>query len=481
MEISRRQVLAGAVVSLAGATAGPCWAQGNVLTPEMFGAKGDGVTNDADAFAEMSRALNARGGGVIRLRPVLYRIGVQRRALGPRQGWAFTPMPVIEARECSRPVAIEGNGARIKCVDGLLYGTFDRVTGRPTKHQQPYYDQQDIATPYTYMILVEKCSGPVSISDLELDGNLQRLKIGGPYGDTGWQIPAVGIFLRDNRGDEIVRNVYSHHHAQDGIMIDGLDEPALAARVTRVVENLRAEYNGRQGCSLVGGRGYVFRRCKFNHTAKAGLHSAPAAGFDIEAEGSKKNREHHFEDCEFVDNGGCGLLAEAGDNEGATFTSCRFVGSTNWSAWPFAPRMRFDKCTFVGAVVKVYGDKDPRRASQFYDCTFLDDPKLSPTGTVFLPQKPHGAIVDNNFAVNALYSRCRFRLTHDGLLPWGWRAIYENCTMEQKASTTSFPKGEYRGFNTIKGAVDMYNTKVTGVLVLNGQRYQKMRFGGEPW
>ena len=53
------------------------------------------------------------------------------------------------------------------------------------------------------MIRVERCSGPVAIADLELDGNSGRLLVGGQYGDVGWQIPAVGIQLVDNRGPRL--------------------------------------------------------------------------------------------------------------------------------------------------------------------------------------------------------------------------------------------------------------------------------------
>jgi len=33
---------------------------GRVLTPEMFGAKGDGVTNDSMAHAELAKVVNAK-------------------------------------------------------------------------------------------------------------------------------------------------------------------------------------------------------------------------------------------------------------------------------------------------------------------------------------------------------------------------------------------------------------------------------------
>lgn len=483
MTLSRRSFVGRGAVTLAGLSlTGTACAQagGEAVTPEMFGAKGDGVTNDTLAFQRLAAAVNRAGGGVVRLRPVTYIVGGHDR-VNRDPHWSFAPQPVMEFRGCTRPLSIEGNGAVLRCDGGHRYGTFDPRSGAATKNGQPFYGPGQAATPYSYMILAQGCSGPIGIADLELDGNVKALRIGGPWGDTGWQIPAVGFFLRDNRGDEVIRNVYTHHHAQDGLIIDGLVDPALARQVNRRIENVRSEYNGRQGCSIIGGRGYAFVGCTFSHTGMAGLYSAPGAGIDVEAENGKTNRQLSFVDCEFVNNTGVGFLAEAGDNGELLCRRCRFVGATAWSAWPFAPFTRFEDCRFVGALVKIYGDKDPRRAAKFLRCTFLDDPKLSPTGTVYTPGSPHGAIADLYFGHNAKFTSCTFKLTNNGLLPWGWRTIYEDCTLSQAAPTVSYPKGEYRGRNTITGKVDLYNTKITGSLVVNGTRLGPQLMGGEPW
>jgi len=54
----------------------------------MFGAKGDGVTNDTDAFASMSTAIRLRGGGTVELRKTTYLVGRQSVGHDP-QGWAY--------------------------------------------------------------------------------------------------------------------------------------------------------------------------------------------------------------------------------------------------------------------------------------------------------------------------------------------------------------------------------------------------------
>ncbi len=484
MRVSRRTLLGSCLAATAAASAGAARAAARtdliVLTPEMFGAKGDGITNDTAAFAALADRVNLLGGGTVRLRPRTYIVGLQTRQLQEDRGYAFAPAKILHLRGCRHSVTIEGNGAKLRCAPGLRFGTFDARTGEPTKHGMPYFEARELATPYEYMLLVEECSGAVTISNLELDGNLPNMRIGGQYGDTGWQIAGSGIFLRNNRGDEQIRDVYSHHHPQDGLMIDGDDDPALADTLRRI-DNLRSEYNGRQGCSIVGGRGYRFAHSKFNHTGKAVLYSAPGAGVDIEAEGAKRNADLEFTDCEFSNNSGCAMVADSGDSERALFTRCRFLGTTNWSAWPRKPLFRFQDCTFLGSVVNCYGDEDPVRAAQFVDCTFTDDPRLSPTGEVYLGGRKSYAIVDLSNSKNVRFSRCSFRCVGDGLLPWSWFAIYSDCEMEQKSGEQAYPKGKYFGANTMKGHVDLYGTIVVGSLTLNGKPLPVGQMGGEPW
>lgn len=459
----------------------PLFAQstGGVFTPEMFGAKGDGVTNDSAAFKALSDRVTANGGGTVRFRRATYIVGAQRRAV-ERKGWAYLPADLMEFRRCSKPLVIEGNGATIRCAPGLRYGTFDRLTGAPTRHRQPYYEDHEVAVPYRQMILVVDCTGPVEISSLELDGNLPNMRIGGPFGDTGWQVPAFGLSLNNNRGSERVSNVYTHHHALDGLYIDGLDR-WLSPRPERRISNVRSEYNGRQGCSIVGGRGYVFEGCTFDHTGRSAVASAPAAGVDIEAEGGKQIRDLSFTDCRFANNVGCGMVADVGDIEGATFTNCTFIGTTSWSAWPAKPRFRFQGSTFVGAVVNPHPNKDPALAAQFHECRFRDDPRLSPAGKVALNGKKEHPIVDMGTSDNVLFSRCSFVMTHNGLLPWSWRATYSNCTMQQRSPSVAYPRGKYLGTNRISGRVDLYNSKVLGTVVVNGTPTAKGLLGGEAW
>ena len=466
MSLRRREFLAGgtlAIFSRATLAAEP------VFRPEDFGALGNGIANDTSAFRRLAAEVNRRGGGVIALRPErTYVVGSQLPA-----GERWRPAPILEFSNLGMPLVVRGNGARLVAQAGLRFGTFDPRSGKRVDHALPYLDQSDLAFPYRAMIFVRDCRAAVQIRDLELDGNLAELRIGGRFGDTGWQVPATGLLLTGNRGVEIVGNVYTHDHGQDGAMFIG--DAARAGRGT--VTKLVSRRNGRQGLSITGGRGYDLVDCEFSQSARGRVSSAPAAGVDIEAE-STPIEDVRFTRCSFVDNAACGLVADSGDSRNLRFADCRFVGTTSWSAWPNKPGCRFSGCTFVGSVVHAFPDPDPSRAAQFLRCTFTDDPSLSPTRKVYTGGGP---IVNLAQSENVLFDQCTFRLVASGLLPWSWKATYRDCRMTQRAATSANPKGRYLGRTTIQGTVDLYGSMIQGTVVLNGRQVPRGALGVPPW
>jgi hypothetical protein len=470
MDLDRRTFLA--IVAAAAACSESRAQPGPILRPEDFGAKGDGTTNDTPAFAALSAQVNRIGGGTIALRRGATYVVGRQTARGP---YRLSPDPIIELKALSEPLEIEGNGARLAAQPGLRFGSFD-TSGAPLHRPMPNLHGEELAVPYQAMISIEDCRAPVTIRDVELDGNIQRLRIGGQYGDTGWQVPGTGVILRNNLSSETLINVLSHHHPQDGVMIDGSLNRSGRSSIQRLV----SRFNGRQGVSLVAGRGYDFADCEFSFTGRSVISSAPGAGVDIEAE-KRPIRDLTFARCKFVDNHGPGLVADSGDSAGAEFSDCQFVGTDIWSAWPNKPGFVFRGCTFAGAVVHPFASPDAALATKFDDCRFVDDPALSPNGKLYL-EAAGGPCVNMAVSDNVAFRRCTFDLRHQGMLPWSWKAIYADCTMTQRRREKAMPKGKYLGRTTIEGMVDLYGSMIVGTVILNGTPVAKGPYGDiAPW
>lgn len=481
--MTRRELIAGiASAPVASAAFARGVAAVGAVTPEMFGAQGDGLTNDTDAFAMLSAHVNAQGGGTIVLRPVTYLVGRQHavhggkplaparldaRHVGPSP--SFVPFDIIHLAYCADPIIIRGNGAKLRAAPGLRYGRFDPHSGAPLPDVQEKLIVTDKAAPYIAMVFIENCLGDVEISDLELDGDLQRLIVGGRTFRGGWEAGASGIRLMANTGSERLSRIYSHHHAVDGLILTRTSERTGPTTVTDAI----CEFNGRQACSVTGGSNFAFDRCKFRHTGEAGLRAKPGDGVDIEAE-SSPIRNVRFSHCEFSENAAPGVGAGSGDSAGISFDYCKFVGTKSWAAWPAKPQMRFSNCLFVGAIVHAYGDVDPARATQFVSCTFTNDQNLSPTREVYLGAARWKWLAVLQKATNVLFNRCQFKAVGNALLPLSERGvIYLDCTMSQASPTMSRPIGTYLGTNRINGNANLTGSILGGTVILNGKKIER--------
>jgi hypothetical protein len=447
------------------------------LTPELYGALGDGVTDDGPALAAMSAALNALGRGVVDFYPGrTYLVGSQtfNGAVPAEYGGGVntfaptTPYPVF-LEFCAGPVVINGNGARIKTLAGKKYGSFNE-DGTVGADALPYFGVgtagKKIATPYFAMVHVKGCTGPVAILDLELDGNIGAQVIGGEWGDSGRQISMSGIYFRDNTGPIFTRNLFSHHHGLDGGIGDG---PGLLSARECVVIHGRFKNNGRQGFSMVGGNGWQFAKgCEFSGTGKdigGWLYSLPGAGVDLEAGGGKYVLDTSFAGCSFSDNSGTCLLAPgaAVNTKGVVAKDCAFIGTTNVTLWPECPGMVFEDCVIAGSMVNFYGSDDPTLTTRFVRCRITDDVTLSPTGALY---NPTGFMVFGT-ADKAVFDACLWEKTKVGDsingpvadLATNSGMRLHNCMIHRVNGTGSLQVyGVYSGERThIKGAQTMPN------------------------
>lgn len=335
------------------------------------GARGDGRSDDTAAFQKAARLIQARGGGTLVIPKATYVVGGQKHVEG--QTPYYQTASVFQVEKLGF-LSVKGNGATLRFARGLHFGAFDPQTGQ-RYGKMPDYDHK-YAVPVGAMLDISH-SRHVAVRDLDLDGNSSAYVLGGGWGDTGRQLAGEGLLLYGN-ADVQVSRVHSHHHGLDGIMIGwtGLKETDPATPHT--LTDCTFDFNGRQGLSWVGGRGLQAIRCKFDHTGRVQvgtvtLASAPGAGVDIEAEESVC-RDGYFQDCEFVDNAGCGMVADSGDGGYAHFLRCTFWGTTDWSAWSAKPGLKYRDCRFYGSAVHTFGSPDPALATSFIGCRFEDKP-----------------------------------------------------------------------------------------------------------
>lgn len=435
-----------------------------VIDVREFGASpvASAAANSA-AFAAASKAIERADGGTLLIPPGLYRVGAQVRR-GPK---SHVPTDIIRIAKCTRPVVISGAGATLKAADGLHYGAFDPRTLRRHDAPQPFVDgAYRIDAPL--MIYVTACSGPVHIAGLRLDGNLAEYVLGGQWGGAGRQVGGDGLVVDANTGGVTIADVRCDNHGRDGMMLVHYSLKPDSPRYPVTLTDVSCDGNGRQGLSWIGGTQLTVLRSRFTRTGRGKLDSAPGAGVDVEAEGSVC-RNGRFVDCAFVDNGGVGFIADSGDVADIVLERCEFVGTTTWAAWPRKPGIVFRDCLFVGSVVNVHGDADPRRATQFYGCRFHADPALSPTGAVF---GSHLADLGAG-AKNVLMQDCDFYAkAPDKTLPWTYPDMrYDNCRFRQLGKNTSYTRGVFTGTNRfdVAGPLETWGSVFQGTVTVNGR------------
>ncbi len=401
---------------------------GPVFNLQDLGAKPDDTINDSRYFRMAVDSIKHYGTGKLVIPAGTYIVGEQ--IIDTSADSPYYNYQAIFKIDSINQLIIEGSkNTIIKAADGLAFGSFDPVSG------EAYYDDgEEGFVDWRYRADAEvmfdlwACKN-VLIKNLELDGNIESMKVGGYWGHkSSRQCEAIGILALNNT-NVMIKDIYTHHHGLDGLEIGhyGIEEGDQPSRI--VVENLVSEYNARQGLSWIGGIGLTVYNSKMNHTSRAGFSSNPASGVDIEAEDAVI-RGGKFIDCEFINNEGEGLICDSGDGGYTTFENCTFWGTTNYSIWVGKPGLKFKNCKIYGFVPVMYGDDNPDLATSFDNCLFEDKPH------------PDYGIDDNEWLMflwgpgpNISFSNCDFvantRKSFKVTNPDG-DFVFNNCTITHR-------------------------------------------------
>ncbi len=264
------------------------------FTPEAFGAKGDGITDDFEAFTRLIAAVNVAGGGTVSLARgrtyFLNRFGTAENGL---TGLAFL--------RCNG-LAIEGDQAVIS-----VKGDF-------------YRDRQ--STRGLAGLVFEQCQN-VSIRNLQLVGNVDKTRRNPALNEATTHGLIFGGCL-----DVVIEAVTARHFAGDGLYIRAsrdADSNGIRAASRRFsVRNCQFLFNARQGLSVIQLRGGTFDNCDFSYSGYVAPevqgpygHHAPGAGVDVEPNQTPQSDRRvdiltgdlQFRNCRMIGNRGLSFAA----------------------------------------------------------------------------------------------------------------------------------------------------------------------------
>lgn len=356
-----------------------------------FGATGNGVTNDHQAFILAAQFFNARkGNGKLIIPNGQYKVGYQKK-----QGGIYKGTNLFILKGCSNFKIAGGANAQIIYKDAIKYGTFMPNTNKAYTSKEKIVRKREYLSTVGNAIYFVNCSS-IEMSGVKFNGNSDKAIKGGRFGDKGIQSPYSGLSILDGQ-DILIEQCSFTNFGLDGIYISTSANSTLINDIT--IKNTSCEYNGRQGLSVVGGTGIKVVNCKFNYTGNSKFTSSPMAGIDIEPNAKSKARDIVINNCEMINNKGVGFLSMHGDARNITVSNSIMIGKYNWSSRVQKPQFTFSNCKFYGSIVHGYNAKNNLDRTKYISCYFSD--------TTFRTRGKYLANLSSGY--NQFFENCTFR------------------------------------------------------------------------
>lgn len=364
----------------------------NVLT---FGAHPNDGVDDTEAMmlaaAYVNQICSEQFRTVLLIPTGIYDVGVQvppggtlviagQSISNPGIAYCYKGIDLIRI-ECCPNVTVRGEGgAHLRLRDGLRYGECGGCNDANHRSCMPN-------------MVVFRHTSCCYLENIELDGNADNAVLGAYCGE-GYQEEADGIQLDHTRETKIQR-VRTHHCGRDGFFVYDKSQTfdsqcAFGAQWTDgvYVQDLRSEYNGRQGFSWCSGMNIHASNSQFNHTGRGVIHSRAGYGFDMEPlYGSEPLSSGYFESCEFSDN----WISGVGSMNHSMIHDVRFYECIIWAVSQdnqltppssiyveLVGGLQFDHCLVYGKIEHA-GGTSVGNMNVFNACTISDK---APDGTL---------------------------------------------------------------------------------------------------